>query len=464
LADFSAEMDVAIIGAGVVGCAMARRFALEGARVCVLEAAPDILSGASKANSAILHTGFDAPPGSLELSCMQDAYDEYMEIREAMNLPVLETGAMVAAWTEDEEARLPDLLAQAQGNGVTDTRIISRDEALAREPALAGHVRGALLVPREHVIDPWSAPLAYATQAKALGAEFRFNAPLTGARRDGDTWQLETGAGSLMAKTVVNCAGLYGDKVEEILTGTPSFEIRPRKGQFVVFDKAASQHLRTILLPVPNERTKGVVLTRTAFGNLLVGPTAEEQEARDRPDVTTPELEMLISKAVELVPALQNMPVTAVYAGLRPASERKEYRVHADADLGYYCAGGIRSTGLTAALGIARHVFALWSESHSLAWSKPNDTMAPSMPNLAEHLPRDYQIPGHDGIVCHCEMVTAREIRAAFDSQLPPGDFGGLRRRTRCAMGRCQGFNCLGRIASLAEGKLRAPILPEDAS
>ncbi|MAE89770.1 MAG: FAD/NAD(P)-binding oxidoreductase [Pelagibaca sp.] len=457
-------MDVAIIGAGVVGCAMARRFALEGARVCVLEAAPDILSGASKANSAILHTGFDAPPGSLELSCMQDAYDEYMEIREAMNLPVLETGAMVAAWTEDEEARLPDLLAQAQGNGVTDTRIISRDEALAREPALAGHVRGALLVPREHVIDPWSAPLAYATQAKALGAEFRFNAPLTGARRDGDTWQLETGAGSLMAKTVVNCAGLYGDKVEEILTGTPSFEIRPRKGQFVVFDKAASQHLRTILLPVPNERTKGVVLTRTAFGNLLVGPTAEEQEARDRPDVTTPELEMLISKAVELVPALQNMPVTAVYAGLRPASERKEYRVHADADLGYYCAGGIRSTGLTAALGIARHVFALWSESHSLAWSKPNDSMAPSMPNLAEHLPRDYQIPGHDGIVCHCEMVTAREIRAAFDSQLPPGDFGGLRRRTRCAMGRCQGFNCLGRIASLAEGKLRAPILPEDAS
>ncbi len=443
---------------------MARRFALEGAQVCVLEAAPDILSGASKANSAILHTGFDAPPGSLELSCMQDAYDEYMEIREAMNLPVLETGAMVAAWTEDEEARLPDLLAQAQGNGVTDTRIISRDEALAREPALAGHVRGALLVPREHVIDPWSAPLAYATQAKALGAEFRFNAPLTGARRDGDTWQLETGAGSLMAKTVVNCAGLYGDKVEEILTGTPSFEIRPRKGQFVVFDKAASQHLRTILLPVPNERTKGVVLTRTAFGNLLVGPTAEEQEARDRPDVTTPELEMLISKAVELVPALHDMPVTAVYAGLRPASERKEYRVHADADLGYYCAGGIRSTGLTAALGIARHVFALWSESHSLAWSKPNDTLAPSMPNLAEHLPRDYQIPGHDGIVCHCEMVTAREIRAAFDSQLPPGDFGGLRRRTRCAMGRCQGFNCLGRIASLAEGKLRAPILPEDAS
>ncbi|MCA0962450.1 NAD(P)/FAD-dependent oxidoreductase [Salipiger bermudensis] len=464
MADFSAEMDVAIIGAGVVGCAMARRFALEGARVCVLDAAPDILSGASKANSAILHTGFDAPPDSLELACMQAAYDEYMEIRAAMNLPVLETGAMVAAWSEDEEARLPDLLAQAQGNGVTDTRILSRAEVLAREPELASHVRGALLVPREHVIDPWSAPLAYATQAKALGAEFRFNAPLTAARRDGDTWQLETGAGPLMAKSVINCAGLYGDRVEEILIGTRSFEIRPRKGQFVVFDKAASQHLRTILLPVPNERTKGVVLTRTVYGNLLVGPTAEEQEARDRADVTVSELHKLIAKAVALVPALENMPVTAVYAGLRPASERKDYRVHADAAQGYYCAGGIRSTGLTAALGIARHVFALWSESHSLVWSAPDDPVVPRMPNLAEHLPRDYQIPGHDGIVCHCEMVTAREIRAALDSPLPPGDFGGLRRRTRCAMGRCQGFNCLGRIASLTEGKLRAPLLPEDVA
>lgn len=457
-------MDVAIIGAGVVGCAMARRFALEGARVCVLDAAPDILSGASKANSAILHTGFDAPPESLELACMQAAYDEYMEIRAAMNLPVLETGATVAAWTEDEEARLPDLLAQAQGNGVTDTRILSQAEVLAREPELASHVRGALLVPREHVIDPWSAPLAYATQAKALGAEFRFNAPLTAARRDGDTWHLETGAGPLMAKSVINCAGLYGDRVEEILLGTPSFEIRPRKGQFVVFDKAASQRLRTILLPVPNERTKGVVLTRTVYGNLLVGPTAEEQEARDRADVTATELDRLIAKAVELVPALENMPVTAVYAGLRPASERKDYRVHADAAQGYYCAGGIRSTGLTAALGIARHVFALWSESHSLVWSAPDDPMVPRMPNLAEHLPRDYQIPGHDGIVCHCEMVTAREIRAALDSPLPPGDFGGLRRRTRCAMGRCQGFNCLGRIASLTEGRLRAPLLPEDVA
>lgn len=457
------EVDVAIVGAGVVGCAMARRFALEGASCVVLEAASDILSGASKANSAILHTGFDAPTGSLELSCMQEAYEEYLRIRDDMNLPLLETGAMVAAWTEEEEARLPELLAQAHDNGVRDARLLSRGDVLTREPALSDKVRAALLVPREHVIDPWSAPLAYATQAQMMGAHFLFGAALKRANHDSGSWCLDTAAGEVRARSVVNCAGLYGDRVEALLTGRSNFEIRPRKGQFVVFDKAASEHLRTILLPVPSDRTKGVVLTRTVFGNLLVGPTAEEQEARDRPDVTRPELEMLFETAARFVPALADMPVTAVYAGLRPATERKEYRIHADAELGYFCAGGIRSTGLTAALGIARHIFRLWTQSRTTSGPAPAVPPLPRMPNLAEHQPRDWQQPGHDGIVCHCEMVTEREIRAALDSPLPPGDFGGLRRRTRCAMGRCQGCNCLARIATLTEGRLRAPILPEEA-
>lgn len=462
MAESSDPVDVVIVGAGVVGCAMARRFALEGASVAVLERSPDILSGASKANSAILHTGFDAPPGSDELSCMQAGYTEYMEIRGRLNLPVLDTGALVAAWNDAEEARLPELLEQALENGVADARFLGRSEVLAREPGLAQHVRAALLVPREVVIDPWSAPLAYAVQAMALGAEFRFRAGLRSAEYDGALWHLDTGAGRVSARSVVNCAGLFGDHVEAMLIGAAQFEIRPRKGQFVVFDKAAARHLRTILLPVPTTRTKGVVLTRTVFGNLLVGPTAEEQEDRERPDVTRPELEALIAKAVELVPALAGAQVTAVYAGLRPASQEKHYRLHSLPERGYFCAGGIRSTGLTAALGIARHVFALWAQSHTASSERPADTAVIAIPNLAEHLARDWKTSGHDGIVCHCEMVTGREIEAAFASPLPPGDFGGLRRRTRCAMGRCQGFNCLARLARLSEGRLSVPIVPED--
>jgi len=463
LAAFDNPADVVIIGAGVVGCAMARRFALEGVKVIVLERAPDILSGASKANSAILHTGFDAPQGSVELSCMQAGYDEYMAIRERFNLPVLDTGAIVAAWNDSEEARLPELLDQALANGVADARLLSLGEVLDREPGLAGHVRAALLVPREVIIDPWSAPLAYATEAKTLGARFYFNAGLQSGRFDGALWHLETPAGTITARSIVNCAGLHGDHVEQMLLGETQFQIRPRKGQFVVFDKAATRHLRTILLPVPTARTKGVVITRTIFGNLLVGPTAEEQEDRERPDVTRRDLEALIAKAAELVPALASTQVTAVYAGLRPASEEKHYRVHSKPEQAYFCAGGIRSTGLTASLGIARHVYALWAQSQTALGDRPADTAVLPMPNLAEHLPRDWQMPGHDGIVCHCEMVTGREIEAALTSVLPPGDFGGLRRRTRCAMGRCQGFNCLARLASLSEGRLSVPIVPETA-
>ena len=178
--------DVAIIGAGVVGCASARRFALAGLRVLLLEKGADILSGASKANSAILHTGFDAPPDSLELQCMQAGYAEYLALRESRNLPLLETGAHVVAWTEADQAKLPELLAQAHGNGVTDASIIGRDELLRREPHLAASARAALSVPREHLIDPWSPFLAYVLEAQALGARIECGVEVLRGEFDGE--------------------------------------------------------------------------------------------------------------------------------------------------------------------------------------------------------------------------------------------------------------------------------------
>lgn len=187
--------DVAIIGAGAVGCAMARRFALEGAKVLVLERGADLLSGASKANSAILHTGFDAPTGSLEHACVQAGYAEYMAIREGLNLPVLETGAMVVAWSAAEQAALDGVEAQALANGVEDVRRLSAAEIRAREPHLGDGAREALLVPREHVIDPWSPFLAYLLQAKALGGEILFGGDVASARFEGEQWALQTPRG-----------------------------------------------------------------------------------------------------------------------------------------------------------------------------------------------------------------------------------------------------------------------------
>lgn len=448
--------DIAVIGGGVVGCAMARRFTLEGARVVLLERGADILSGASKGNSAILHTGFDAPPGSVELACMQEGYQEYLEIHRKMNLPLLETGALVVAWSEEDLARLDGIVAQAHINGVMDTVQVDGKELLAHEPALAHSALGAVRVPGEHLIDPWSAPLAYLRQAALHGAEVRLGTEILGGEFDGECWSLRSADSTLKARTVINCAGLFGDVLEERLLGEASFSIHPRKGQFVVYDKAAARLINHIILPVPNERTKGIVFTRTIFGNLLVGPTAEEQDDRLHAGLETPTLQHLMEAAEQRIPGLVGMPVTATYAGLRPASDKKEYRIRELAERHWITVGGIRSTGLTAALGIARHVQRLYAQRQTHV--APAPLQWPQMPNLAEHLPRDWQRPGYGEIVCHCEMVTEREIREALDAPLPPGDFGGLKRRTRACMGRCQGFYCGARVAELSAGRLALPL------
>ena len=449
--------DVAVIGGGVVGCAVLRRLALGGLRCVMLEKSADILSGASKGNSALLHTGFDAPTGSLELSCMQDGYREYLAIRERLNLPLVETGAVVVAWNDDELAKLPAIVAQAHLNGVPDVHGITPSELYVREPHLAPGALGAVLVPGEHVIDAWSAPLAYVLQAMAHGAVVRCGAQVTGGRRTGDRWVLDTSSGKIYARVVVNAAGLYGDRVEAIAREAP-FSIRPRKGQFAVFDKTAYGLVKSIVLPVPTQRTKGVLVSRTAFGNLIVGPTAQDVEERESATVDSYELERLVEKARALVPALVEHAVTAVYAGLRPATQFKEYQIEALPDRGWITVGGIRSTGLTGALGIALHVAGLYARHFGQLDGTREPIWSP-VPNLCEERTRRYQEPNAGEIVCHCELVTRLEIEAALSGPLPAGDLGGLKRRTRCMMGRCQGFYCSARVLELAAGRLAEPRL-----
>ncbi len=452
--------DIAVIGAGVVGCAVARRFALAGAKVIVIEKGSDILSGASKANSAILHTGFDAPPGSLELDLIKAGRAEYLAIRDRLSLPLVTTGALVCAWNEAEAGKLDAILAQGRENGIAELRALSGAQARATMPGLSERLVAAIEVAGEHVIDPWSAPLAYLTQAVALGTKLLREAEVIAGAFDGD-WTLTTTAGEVCARAVVNAAGLYGDVVDRRLGFAPEFEIRPRKGQFVVLDKAAFAHVPRIVLPVPTEITKGVVVCPTAFGNVLVGPTAEEQQDRVRATVETVQLEALLKRGAEIVPALAGMPVTAVYAGLRPATESKAYRVFSRPERRAITLGGIRSTGLSAALGLAQHAERLHA-AFGATFTAPDLAPEVALPNLAETRERDWQRPEHGEIVCHCELVTKREIEAAFESAVPPGDFGGLRRRTRAGMGRCQGFYCNARLAAMTRGRLSPPLAADD--
>ncbi|HIP83411.1 MAG TPA: FAD/NAD(P)-binding oxidoreductase [Desulfocapsa sulfexigens] len=453
-----ADVDIAIVGGGVVGCAVARRMSLEGASVVLIEKAADILDGASKGNSAILHTGFDAPVGTLEWECVQKGYDEYLSIRESLNLPLLKSGALVAAWTREEEEKFSNIIKKGFENGVKDLQLLSRSEALSLEPNLSGDIRAAIKVPREYVIDPWSAPLAYLMQSLANGGQALFNAGVTGGEFTGTFWRLKTERGTVKARYVINSAGLYGDILDRDVLGVSDFTIKPRKGQFVVFDKAASKLISSIILPVPTKRTKGIVLFPTIFGNLIVGPTAEEQDSRDDASVDKDILNDLHSQAIKKLPELENIPVTATYAGIRPATERPEYRITEDTDRNWITLGGIRSTGLTSALGIAQHVHSLLLKQGAEFRAVINPSIS-HVPNLAEHIKRDYATPGYDEIVCHCEMVTQREIKAVLDSNiLPAGSLSGLKRRTRVTMGRCQGFYCSARLAELTKGKFKEPI------
>ena len=437
--------DIAVIGGGVVGLAILRRLAMAGLRCVLLERGADILSGASKGNSALLHTGFDAPQGSLELSCMQAGYAEYVGIRDRLNLPLLESSALVVAWSDEERTKLPGIVAKAHANGVADVHEISQGDLRRREPYLSDAALGAVVVPGEHIIDPWSAPLAYAHQAIAHSATILRNAEVTGGSRiDGD-WRLATLAGDIRARVVINAAGNFGDIVEAIARPVP-FSIKPRRGQFVVFDKPASKLAHAIILPVPTERTKGVVLFRTIFGNLAIGPTAEDVEEREVAACDQPTLERLKARAIEMAPGLAGIGINAIYAGLRPATEHKDYVIEALANLGWITVAGIRSTGLTASLGIAQHVSRLYAEHFGGLPEAPDPVWTP-VPNLAEHVERPYMTGGD--IVCHCELVTRGEIEAALTGPLPAEDMGGLKRRTRATMGRCQGFYCSAHVAAI---------------
>lgn len=452
--------DVAVVGGGVVGCAVLRELTLAGLDCLLLEAGADILSGASKGNSAILHTGFDAPPDTLEHACVRRGWLRYRQMHDSLGLPLLETGAVVVAWSAEQLAKLPSIVEKAHLNGVVDVRAMSAAELYEREPGLGAGALGAVLVPGESIIDAWSAPLAYAQQAILNGAEVRTLSEVTSAKREQDAWILETASGEVRARCVINCTGNFGDKVEA-MRGEPGFRMIPRKGQYLVYDKPAAALAETILLPVPTKITKGVVVCRTIYGNMLVGPTAEDQEDRLLAETTTPELAMLKEKGEAILPGLASQNITTTYAALRPATQFNEYQVASYPDQGWISVSGIRSTGLSASLGLAEHVLGLYRQD--MGPVEPlTAPKTPAMPNLAEHLERPYQRPDAGEMICFCECVTKGEIEAALHSTLPPGDMAGLKRRTRASMGRCQGYYCGHRVDAMARERLARPSPLED--
>jgi glycerol-3-phosphate dehydrogenase len=446
--------DVAVIGAGVVGTAIARQLARYRLRTVVLERANDVGSGTSKANTAILHTGFDTEPDTLESRLVHRGHDLLAEYAARSGIALEPTGALLVAWDEAQGGRLDGVVAKAHANGYLPAHRIAADELYRREPGLGPGATGAVVVPDEWIICPWSPSIAFATEAVGAGVELRLGTEVRGVSGGADGWALATSGGPVRADWVVNAAGLDADLLDRRFGGG-NFTVTPRRGQLIVFDKLARPLLSSILLPVPTERTKGVLVAPTVYGNVILGPTAEDLTDRTDTATTGTGLDGLLEAGRHLLPGLIDEEVTATYAGLRAATEHRDYQISVDADRRYACVGGIRSTGLTASLAIAEYVVGEMAAAGLALRDAAHEPSIPRMPPLGEGGQRPYQDderiasdPRGGRIVCFCERVTEGEVSAALTSPIPAVDLGGLRRRTRATNGRCQGFFCGAAIAA----------------
>jgi glycerol-3-phosphate dehydrogenase len=439
---------VAIIGAGVVGTAIARQLARYRLRTVMLERADDVGTGTSKANTAIVHTGFDTQPGTLESVLVRRGHALLHAYADAAGIALERTGAVLVAWNAEQAARLDDVLTKSRANGYDRAARLALDELYRREPHLERGASGAVTIPDESIICPWSTSIAFATEAIGAGVDLRLGTPVTDVRRDGDDWLLDTPRGTVRADWVVNAAGLASDLFNRRF-GHDEFTIAPRRGQLIVFDKLARGLVSSIVLPVPTERTKGVLVAPTVYGNVLLGPTAEDITDPEDSATTAVGLDALLDAGRRIVPALVDEEVTATYAGVRAATEHRDYQITIHDGERYACVGGIRSTGLTASLAIAEHVVGQMEAAGLTLVEAEREPQIPSMPELgargtrAFEDPRRVQVdPAYGHIVCFCERVTEGELRDALTSPLPARDLAGVRRRTRATNGRCQGFYC----------------------
>jgi glycerol-3-phosphate dehydrogenase len=341
------DADVTVIGAGVTGCAAALALARREVSVALLEAEPEPGLGASGTNSGILHTGFDSVPGELETELILRSAALRDPVLEVLRVPVLRCGALMRPAIGAQREAVAVLAANAERNGV--------------EVSL--HDDGALEVPGESVTDPVAYTLALAAAAQRHGAELRTGFRVSGLQRSGGEFTVsEPGGESVTARLVVNCAGLGADQVAR-LAGDDSFEVYPRKGEFLVFDPPGGERLERILLPVPTKRTKGVLVFLTTDGKVVAGPTAVDQEDKDDWSVRPEAWDEILPQATAMYPPLHDAEPVAAYAGLRPAGRGVNYAIGPSAACpGLVNVAAIRSTGLTASLGIAERVCAIVTE------------------------------------------------------------------------------------------------------
>lgn len=453
------KKDIIIIGGGVVGCAVARLLSRYAAEVALVEAGADVAEGASKANSGIVHAGYDAAPGSLKARLNVKGARMYPALCAEVDAPYGQPGAMVLGFSQRDRETVRRLLEQGVENGVTGLRIIEREEILALEPNVNPDVVCALLVPTSGLTSPYELTCALADHAAVNGVEFLLDTRVEAVHRVEGSFTLSTSRGELTARLLVNCAGVNAARVHNWIS-TRKLSVIPRKGEYYLLDHAKPPVFGMTLFQCPTDMGKGVLVSPTVHGNLLLGPSAANVE--DGTDVTTTaEALRLVGDAARLTwPGESLRGVITTFAGIRAHEAGGDFVVGAvEGAPGAYEAAGIESPGLSAAPAIAEELAGQIARDAALRL-KPEWKPAPrrgkpfsamTLEERAEAVRRD---PAYGALVCRCEQVTEAEIRAAIRRPVGARTIDAVKRRTRAGMGRCQGGFCSPRVLELLSEEL----------
>lgn len=448
------DYDVIIIGAGVSGAASARELSRYKVKACVIEKEEDVCCGTSKANSAIVHAGYDAAEGSLMAKLNVRGNEMMEELSKELDFPFKRCGSLVICLNESDMPNLQALYERGVANGVKDLRIIGREEVLEMEPNVSDEVVAALYAPTAGIVCPFHMNIAFAENAYANGVEFRFNTEVQEIRKLEEGFELHTGKGIYTAKYVVNAAGVYADVFHNMVS-EKKIHITPRRGDYCLLDKSAGKHVSRTIFALPGKYGKGILVTPTVHGNLLVGPTAIDVEDREGTNTTREGLDQVISKSGMSVKNIPMRQVITSFAGLRAHEDGHEFIIEEVEDAkGFIDCAGIESPGLSSAPAIGVMVADILKEKMGLEEKEEFIATRKGILN-PEELTKEERIalikenPAYGNIICRCEMITEGEIIDAIRRPLGARSLDGVKRRTRAGMGRCQSGFCSPRTMEI---------------
>lgn len=456
--------DVTIVGAGVIGCSIARELSRYDIKVCVIEKNSDVASETTKANSAIIHAGYDAKPGTLKARLNALGNPMYDELSRELDFPFKRIGSMVIGFNEEELTELKKLLDQGIKNGIPGLEIIYKDEILKLEPNLSEEVYAALYAKTAGIVCPYEMTVALAENAAQNGVEFRLNTSVMDIEKDWDIFSLKTNSGDITSRLVINAAGVYADDINNMVS-EDRITILPRKGEYCVFDKSVGDMVSMTIFQVPTSLGKGVLVTPTVDGNLLMGPTATDGVEKWDTSTTREGLSEVLRAAKKSVKEIPMDKIISSFAGLRARCTREDFIIEEARDVkGFINVAGIESPGLSSAPAIGKMVeemvFGILKPDRKKDFNPVREGIK-RFRELSNNERRGLieRDPAYGRIVCRCETVTEGEVLEAINRPVGARTLDGVKRRTRCGMGRCQSGFCSTRIVDILSRELNVPII-----